>query len=243
MPLVPAPLVRPVEGGTPGVNHPITTPPRPKRTSGAQHVTLTVTQYGQKHTLTALLDSTPPQITAGYGNFDEITRPGRRSQISWSGSPARRMSLALILDAWSTGGSVVHDVSTIEYLAHGDDFSRPPTLTVTGAAIPQPQLRWCIAEVAWGDALRDKKGVLVRQSVALTLVEDAAASAASAKHKTPGKPRSGNTVPVPPPGGRVGLQRLAALKLGKASRWKEIAQLNKIRTPATVKAGRQVRLP
>ena len=56
---------------------------------------------------------------------------------------------------------------------------------MTGAAIPHPELRWCIAEVAWGDALRDAKGVLVRQYVALTLIEDVDASGASAKNKAP----------------------------------------------------------
>ena len=150
------------------------------------------------------------------------------------------MSLSLILDAWSTGGNVVHDASTLERLATGTQYLAPPTLAVTGAAIPHPELRWCIAELAWGDTLRDAKGLLVRQYVALTLIEDVAASNASSKKKAPTPPRSGQTVTLAHPGGLVALQRLAK---AHHTTVKAIALLNGFRSAATVKAGTQLRLP
>jgi hypothetical protein len=209
-------------------------PHKPPAPSPAQYVTLTSTRFGQR-SVRALLDADPPLMSAGYGNFDEITRPGRRSLVSWTGSPARRLTLALMIDAWGNG-NVVNAVGTLEYMATGDTFLAPPLLHVTGAAMPHPEIRWYIADIAWGASLRDASGLLVRQQVSLTLIEGAVVRIPVKRPSS----QQGQTVKLPSPGGSVAVARLAKAH-GTTSQ--AIVKLNGYRTAATIKTGTRLRLP
>jgi hypothetical protein len=208
-------------------------PPKPPAPSPAQYVTLTSTRFGTR-TVKALLDADAPLISAGYGNFDEVARPGRRSLVYWTGSPARRLTLALMLDAWGEG-NVVSAVNTLKTLAYGDQFVAPPLLQVTGAAVPHPELRWYIADIAWGDSLRDADGTLVRQRVSLTLIEGA-----TVRVPIPHKTTQGQTVRLAHPGGSVALARLAKKHNTTVQ---AILKLNGLRTAKTVKTNTRLRLP
>ena len=134
----------------------------------------------------------------------------------------------------------MHDASTLERLATGTQTWRPPTLAVTGAAIPHPELRWCIAESSRGATRCATQGLLVRQYVALTLIEDVAASTRSSKKKAPTPPRrhrrSRSRI-------LVAWSRCSASRRRISTTVKAIALLNHFRTAATVKAGTQLRLP
>jgi len=215
-----------------------------------QYVTLTT--QAPRLTLRALMDTDPPVISQGYGGFEEVTRPGRRSLVSWTGVAPYRLALALVLDGYELnlpardrlpGTSIEAACQTLERMAAFQQaFQAPPKVKVSGIAVPHSSLFWYIDELTWGDMLRSKEGGRVRQHVTLVLVQavaDATLKVQASAHRR----LSGRSVRLPTPGGAVALQRLAARELGAAKLWKQIATLNGIRTPAKVKAGTVLRLP
>jgi hypothetical protein len=205
---------------------------------------VTITCRAPRLTVRALMDADAPAITQGYGGFEEVARPGRRSLVSWSGVPPYRMSLSLMLDGWMAGTSIEPQCVALERMASMvRAFQQPPKVRVSGMAVPKPSMDWRIDELSWGDVLRDARGRRRRQQVSLTLVQAVDDTGTVQVSKAAQRRLSGRSVRLAPPGGAVALQRLAAHELGQAKRWKEIARLNGIRTPARVKAGTVLRLP
>jgi hypothetical protein len=205
---------------------------------------VTITSQSPALRVRALMDADAPVITQGYGGFDEIARPGRRSIVTWQGVPPYRMSLALLLDGWRKRESVDADCAALERMASTlRAFQPPPKVRVRGSAVPKSALDWRIDELAWGDVLRNKVGTRLRQRVTLTLVQAVDEGKGVRVSAAANRRASGRSVVLAAPGGSVALQRLASRELGAAKRWKEIAKLNGIRTPARVKAGTYLRLP
>jgi hypothetical protein len=146
-------------------------------------------------------------------------------------------------------------------------------LDATGNAIPYLKRVWVISELAWGDALMNSAGNRVRQQVTLSLLEyvhdvylaERSAANRRRKHKATAKTKHGarskrrvvkrSAKPKPKPkahalaaaaddfGAGEDLLTIAALELGDADRWIEIAQLNGIRDPRAVAPGQVLRLP
>lgn len=205
---------------------------------------VTITSQSPALRVRGLMDADAPVITQGYGGFDEIARPGRRSIVTWSGAPPYRMSLALVLDGWRLRESVDADCVALERMATMlRAYQSPPKVRVRGVAVPKSGLDWRIDELAWGDVLRDKAGTRLRQRVALVLVQAVDEGKGVRVSAAANRRLSGRSVLLAAPGGSVALHRLASRELGSAKRWKEIAKLNGIRTPARVKAGTLLRLP
>ena len=204
---------------------------------------VTITCRSPRLSVRALMDEDAPTISAGYGGFEETQRPGRRSLVTWNGAAAYRMTLALVLEGWPHT-SVQAPCSALERMASMvAAFQAPPKIRVSGSAVPKAGLDWRIDELAWGEALRTSAGMLVRQRVALTLVQ-AVDEGTGVRVSTAATRRlSGRSVMLAAPGGAVALQRLAARELGAAKRWKEIARINAIRDPKKVRAGALLRLP
>lgn len=208
-----------------------------------QHVT--ITGEAPRLSIRALMDAEPPQITAGYGGWEEVQRPGRQALVHWTGVAAYRMTLSLVLDGWADARSVEQECHWLEWWAESHRaFSRPSRIKVEGRAVPKSSLWWAIDELGWGETLRNAVGERQRQRVSLTLVQATdPTGTVKVVYPTLANTASGRTVRLAPPGGLVALQRLAAHELGKARYWKSIAVLNGIRTPAAVKTGTVLRLP
>jgi hypothetical protein len=212
---------------------------------------VTIACHAPRLTVRALMDTDAPTITQGYGGFQEIQRPGRRSLVAWQGVAPYRMGLALVFDGRQLNlpardrlPSVVEtDCANLERMASMPQaFWAPPKVRVTGAAVPKSSLDWHIDVLTWGEALRSRDGLRNRQHVTLELVQ-AVTGAGVRVSAVSNRSLSGRSVILAHPGGSVALQRLASRELGSAKRWKEIAKLNGIRTPAKVKAGTALRLP
>lgn len=206
--------------------------------------------------ISALLGDERPDISSGYGGWDEVERPRRKTVITWRGMPARRLQVSILLDNWTVGTSIERTIRALERLALPREGGQPPVVRIdaAGGALPWQSRRWVIDAITWGDALMNGKGNRVRQAAVVTFLEyvsdDLIERIPPAKKRRNKKKRGtgegmkkgakekrytikrGDTLP-----------RLAAHKLGDARRWREIAKLNNIRDPRNLKIGRVIRLP
>jgi len=115
-----------------------------------------------------------PDVTAGYGGWEEVARPRRRPLTTWQGTPALRMTLPLLLDNFRAGLSIERQVTQIQRLATATSASgEPPVLTIdaTGSAIPYQARKWVVDSITYGDAVMNQNGNRTRQQVTLSLLE------------------------------------------------------------------------
>lgn len=125
--------------------------------------------------LVVLLGAARPDVSSGYGGWNEVERPRKSTVTTWAGSPARRMSLTLLFDNWTAGESIELDIRRLERLALPRSGGQPPTVKVSapGGIIPPfyEGKDWVIDALSWGDALANVHGNRVRQAVTVTLLE------------------------------------------------------------------------
>jgi hypothetical protein len=126
--------------------------------------------------LTALLGPERPEVSAGYGGWDEVDRPRRTTVTTWRGLPARRISLDLLIDNLYEGTSIEPRIRKLERMASPTpDGGQPPEVRVraVGGVVPTFYERrtWVIEGLAWGDAVMNRNGNRIRQAVTVTLLE------------------------------------------------------------------------
>jgi hypothetical protein len=125
--------------------------------------------------LRALLGPERPNVSSGYGGWNEIERPKRSTVTTWRGQPARRMSLNLLFDNHVAGTSIETEIRRLERLALPRPGGQPPAIDVSapGGVIPPAYeaLPWVVDAIEWGDALMNLHGNRTRQEVTLTLLE------------------------------------------------------------------------
>ena len=123
-----------------------------------------------------LLAEERPDVTSGYGGWDEITRPRRKPITTWKAPPSLHMTLPLMLDAHADGDSAYIEKQIAQVKQMGEPLAAdgaPPRLTVTarGSAVPYTDRTWVVGEITWGDAIMDNTGNRTRQQVTLSLYE------------------------------------------------------------------------
>lgn len=125
--------------------------------------------------LVVLLGEERPDVSSGYGGWDEVERPRRSTVTSWKGQPARRMSLSVLFDNWYEGTEVETDIRRLERMALPRPGGQPPTIHVeaVGGIIPPfyEALPWVLDAISWGDGLTNQYGNRVRQAATVTLLE------------------------------------------------------------------------
>lgn len=207
--------------------------------------------------LVALLGPERPDVSSGYGGWEEVERPRRPTVTTWRGQPARRLALSVLFDNFAGGESVEPEIRRLERMALPRPGGQPPTVTVTalGGVIPPfyEGLPWVIDAISWGDALMNQHGNRTRQFVTVTLLQyvaDELVQRSPAKARRAKQARAtGSTRNHSARSKRVMLRAgdtllsVAARELGSSGRWREIALLNDIRDPRAVRAGQTVRLP
>lgn len=114
-----------------------------------------------------------PDVTDGYGGWEEVQRPRRTTVTTWRGVPARRMALPILIDNWQAGLSVEYLIRRLERMALPRAGGQPPTVSVdaAGGHLPYQGLTWVIDAIEWGDALMNANGNRVRQAAVVTLLE------------------------------------------------------------------------
>ena len=218
-------------------------------------------------TVQARLGPDRPDVSAGYGGWVEVARPRRKPLSIWVGSPALRMNLSILLDAFTAGASIERQVAQLERLATPSAADGNPArlrISGRGGGIPHQDRVWVIDSIPWGDALVNRNGDRARQQATLSLMEFVAearispAKAQAAKKTKPGasskrvvaarkKPAAAHSLLAagddPDFGAGDDLLSIAARELGDADRWVEIAQLNGLRDPRAIRPGQVIRLP
>jgi hypothetical protein len=207
----------------------------------------------------ALLGEERPDISSGYGGWEEVERPRRSTITTWRGMPAKRLQVSILIDNWTQGTSIERDIRALERLALPREGGQPPVVQIdaAGGALPWQARRWVIDAISWGDALMNRHGNRVRQAAVITFLEfvsdDLIRRVSPAKKRRNKKKRaSGSGRKKGAKNKRVASKRknsaedllsLAARELGDARRWREIAELNGIRDPRYIRTGQVIRLP
>lgn len=194
--------------------------------------------------VTALLDATRPQATAGYGGWTILPRSKRRSVLEWDGGAPWVIDVMLILD--SPQGDIEDDAAALEEMAISPGpLTAPPTVTITGPfSKATAAAQWVITDLTWNACIVNTDGSRRQQFVTVELTqratEDLASSATKAakmqaKNTTPYKVKKGDT-----------LDSIAQQQLGKASLKSEIIALNLAtlgKDPRNLKPGMTLKLP
>lgn len=206
--------------------------------------------------VTALLGDGVAKPTTG-GGWAVVPRPKWVGFTEWEGVDPYRMTIPLVFDGFAEDRSVELDIETLRQMMRPLDTprTRPPIVRLIGP-IPLSHLNWGIQNIDYGDELRRSDGQRVRAFFTLEVIEwiqadvlfgmrrspaVAAAEAAPTNPDTPAAaPASGKTYTV-----KRGdtLSAIAARQLGNSNRWREIADMNGIRDPRTLKVGQVLRLP
>lgn len=217
----------------------------------AREVTITSTRPSL--IVTAWLGQDPPTVTGGYGGWDIVARPRRQSLTAWKGHEPYQMDLPILLDGFVTTSSVEARCTALERMARPPQVLDEPPLVRIAGSVPHSDLSWVVQRITWGDVIRSEKGQRIRQFAVLSLLryiaddrvqQGTAASRArqnSATAKT-GKKSSGISKPHTVKSGET-LQSIAAKELGDNNRWREIATLNGIRDPKSIKVGQKLKMP
>ena len=191
--------------------------------------------------LDVLRGENPPQIQGGYGQYEIVDRPHRMSLTRWTGRQPFRLVVPILFDGWEDQESQEGDIDKLEQMAlPTSPGGEPPVVTINGA-VPWKDLPWVIETIDWGDAIYARRNPIqrYRQYATITFLRKVKEDVAAAKvFRDKGK---GYRTYVVKRGDT--LRKIAAHQLGDSARWREIARINKIRDPRSIRPGQRLRIP
>jgi nucleoid-associated protein YgaU len=163
------------------------------------------------------------------------------------------MDLPILLDGYINNASVEARCTALERMARPPQIlDEPPIVTIDGS-VPHSDLTWVINAISWDDTFYSTTGQRIRQYATISLLryvaddrvqQGTAASRARSKAAVVGSKSGTSGIPTPwvVKQGDT-LQYIALMRLKDYKRWTEIAKLNKIRDPKTIKVGDRLRIP
>lgn len=191
--------------------------------------------------------------TGGVGGFNRISRPRLVEAVSYAGTSAYEIPLQLVFDGYPET-SVEPQLAQLEAWGMAIPGSEPPVLQLLYAG--KDTMRWVINDITYNDEQRRGDGARVQSNLTVTLLEhiglsDVPGPGDSVRRNTyaPNIVPLGSTSTTVSTGTKYTVHKgdtlsgIAAKLLGKASRWRDIATLNAIRDPATIKPGQVLKIP
>jgi hypothetical protein len=205
--------------------------------------------------------------TDGYGGWGVTARPKKVGLSEWGGRNPYAFDLDWLIDNYEEGDGAGTEraVWILEQMAGLGDDDEPPTLIVDASgAIPHdytrsPGNRWIIENLGWDKKyeIRNDNGRLIRVRGTISFRKHtfdqalgAYTAAERSRRKAASKRKAGQR-------GSAGsrrkksytvkkgdtLAKIAASRLGKSSRWREIAELNGISDPRKLVVGQKLKMP
>jgi LysM repeat protein len=198
--------------------------------------------------LTVLMGDGPAELTGGDGGWQTEDRQGLTPVTWWQTPSPYQLSVPVLFD----GNSQEADINKLRSLARSPgNRVPPPVVYVAGQAIERADIPWVVQTIAptsqvvrrASDGNRVRAGftvTLLQYVAAEVLVEKSAAKRAAGK----GKSKSGGRKTYKVAAGDT-LPQIAARKdiYRDATRWKDIANANKIRDPRALTVGRTLKIP
>lgn len=188
---------------------------------------------------------TPITVSQGYGGHPIAARPKKAGLTVWEGRQPFLMSVPLLL---SLGGESVEGLRILlEGMATSVNDERPPEVFIKSNLGPLPlpagigeNAAWWIEDMTWGEERRRASdGELTWKLVTPTLLEkvgdqllETGKPEAKLNRARAYRVKTGDT-----------LHSIAARELGDPERWREIGQLNHIRSDGQLKAGMILHIP
>lgn len=197
-----------------------------------------------------------PRFTGGTARWDTIERPRRKSLTNFAGEDPWTCTIKVLFDAWPLG-DVEPYIRLVEDRMHRpDDRVEPDLLRLNGAAMSShSDLVWVLTGVDdSGQVQKRDDGRRCRQEMTLTFLEyvspviavvaksPAAAAAARAGEATSSSVAAAPAATTYTVKAGDTLSTIAASKLGSASKWQQLADLNGIRDPRSLKVGQVLKL-
>lgn len=215
--------------------------------SPSSYVTITCKELGES--IRTLLGEDVPRIVGGYGGWDTIDRPRKRGAVEYAGPGPLQLQLEIVLDAWGWDvlkDNVNTDLLALESMSKPSGANKPPpTVTVTGKAIPQDKsMPWVIDNITWGTTILGTEGQVLRQTAQLDLLQ--ADVAEHMRELSPTKARAPVRNPHKPYHWKKGdtWARVAKkLMPGVPYAARKIQKFNGFRPGMTMKVGQLVRVP
>jgi hypothetical protein len=200
--------------------------------------------------VTVVLGDDPPAPASGYGGWTVVSRQRRIGLTVWQGKDPLRLPIAVIFDGYEDRTSQEVPISRLSRMAlPPSSGGEPPTVKVTGAGLPNyGPAEWVIENLQWGkNVIRDfaANGVMarLRQDCVVNLLEYRGDDRTMFKGLNPGsKNKGGQSTSGWPKTYHVKagdtLRKIAQHYYHDATKWKQIAEANKIRDPAIVAKGK-----
>lgn len=114
----------------------------------------------------------PATITGGFdGQWETVSRPKRAALTRYVGRDPITQDVPLLIDGFAAERNIQGLVDAWLYWQTLTGPDNHPTVWKVHGPIHYPRKRWVIADIQFGDALRDARGELVRQEVTLKLME------------------------------------------------------------------------
>lgn len=118
----------------------------------------------------------PAQLTQGFGGmWEAVPRPQKRAAMRFVGADPIGQDIPILIDGFAQDRPIDHllDGLLLQQQPKDGGFEGmyPPTIWRIQGPIHMPQKRWVVADIEFGDALRNEHGRLVRQAATLKLME------------------------------------------------------------------------
>lgn len=206
--------------------------------------------------LTAELGNGVPVLTANSG-WNSIQRQRQVSVTEWAGRDPITLDIPIMFDGLRHNSSVERSVNSLYWLMlHQQGPRREPAVVMVKGPVPYSTYRWVISGIQPGQdadsvVRRESDGRIIRWVGTVTLTQHVPGDVMVIHKKSPAKThrastqKHGGTTRVRYYTVRQGdsLGSIAARLLHSSSKWHEIAKLNNIRDPNSIKVGQRLKIP
>lgn len=125
---------------------------------------------GKNFDFSCPLGNGPAIVTGGGAEYEAGRRPQSDAVTLFQGNALLAVDVPVLFDGYREKRDVWPQVERVLALCRGVERRPPPDFIATGP-IPYSNTRFQMSMPEWGDGLRSRSGLLIRQALVLKLVE------------------------------------------------------------------------